>query len=121
MELTLDTPIRFLPRVGPAMASRLSVLGITTVEQLLYHLPFRYDDFSLVSTIAEVQPGETVTVKGMVETFSAFITKTGKRMQQARVSDGTGSLTVVWFNQPYLRSVIREGLTVRLSGEISWF
>ncbi len=121
MDISLDTPIRFVPRIGPTMASRLSRLGIETVQDLLYHVPFRYDDFSLVSTIAEVQPGETVTIKGLVEKFSAFITKTGKRLQEARVSDDTGSLSVIWFNQPYLRSVIREGLTIRLSGEISWF
>lgn len=121
MDLQLDTPIRYLPRVGPAMASRLSRLGIETIEQLLYHVPFRYDDFSLVSTIAQVQPGETVTVRGSVEKFNAFFTKNGKKIQEARVVDDTGKLNVVWFNQPYLRSVIREGLTIRLSGEISWF
>src|SRR5512142_1232672 len=107
MDITPDTSVRYLPRVGPAMASRLSRLGIETVEQLLYHIPFRYDDFSLVSTIARVQPGETVTVKGTVEKFSAFFTKTGKKIQEARVADETGKLAVVWFNQPYLRSVIR--------------
>ena len=115
MDLNLDTPIRYLPRVGPAMASRLSRLGIETVGNLLYHIPFRYDDFSLVSTIAEVQPGETVTVKGIVEKFSAFFTKTGKKLQEARIADDTGKLNVIWFNQPYLRSIIREGLTIRLS------
>ncbi|HUD18852.1 MAG TPA: ATP-dependent DNA helicase RecG [Patescibacteria group bacterium] len=121
MELSLETSIRYLPHVGPVMASRLTKLGIETVEQLLFHIPFRYDDFSLVSTIGEVQPGETVTVKGTVEKFSAFFTKTGKKIQEARVADDTGKLSVVWFNQPYLRSVIREGLTVRLSGNITWF
>ncbi len=121
MELSLETPIRYLPHVGPVMASRLTKLGIETVDELLFHIPFRYDDFSLVSTIGEVQPGETVTVKGTVEKFSAFFTKTGKKIQEARVVDDTGKLSVVWFNQPYLRSVIREGLTVRLSGNINWF
>lgn len=121
MDISLDTPVRFIPHVGPVMASRLSILGIETVEQLLYHIPFRYDDFSLVSKIAQVQPGETVTVHGEVITFSAFITKTGKRMQQATVSDETGKLTVIWFNQPYLRSVIKPGMDVRLSGPIGWF
>jgi ATP-dependent DNA helicase RecG len=121
MDLTLDTPIRFTPGVGPVMASRLDRLGIRTVEDLLYHVPFRYDDFSLVSDIARVQPGETVTIKGTVVSFHAFFTKTGKKMQEARVSDDTGKLTVVWFNQPYLRSVILPGSTIRLSGNIGFF
>ena len=121
MDLTLETPIRFTPGVGPVMASRLERLSIFTVEQLLYHIPFRYDDFSLVSDIARVQPGETVTIKATVDSFHAFFTKTGKKIQEARVSDATGKLTVVWFNQPYLRSVILPGATIRLSGNIGFF
>lgn len=121
MEITLSTPVRFIPRVGPAMAGRLERLGIQTVEQLLYHIPFRYDDFSLISTIAAVQPGETVTVKGTVEKFNAFFTKTGKKIQEAKVRDDTGVLTVIWFNQPYLRSIITVGSAIRLSGQMNWF
>ena len=121
MDLNLNTPIRFTPHVGPVMASRLERLGVRTVEELLYHIPFRYDDFSLVSTIARIQPGETVTIKGTVESFHDFFTKTGKKIQEARVTDGTGKLTVVWFNQPYLRSIILPGSTIRLSGTIGFF
>jgi ATP-dependent DNA helicase RecG len=121
MEIMLSTPVRYIPRVGPAMAGRLERLGIQTVEQLLYHIPFRYDDFSLISTIAGVRPGNTVTVKGTVEKFTAFFTKTGKKIQEATVSDDTGILTVIWFNQPYLRTIITVGSTIRLSGPITWF
>lgn len=121
MELTLDTPVRFVPRVGPAMATRLTRLNIETVEDLLYHVPFRYNDFSLVSQIGNVHPGETVTVKGSVEKFSSFFTKTGKKIQEAKISDSSGTLTVVWFNQPFLRSIILPGTTFAFSGEISWF
>jgi ATP-dependent DNA helicase RecG len=121
MELTLTTSVRFIPRVGPAMATRLNRLGIFTVEQFLYHIPFRYDDFSLISTIAGIRVGDTVTVKGTVDKFNAFFTKTGKKIQEAKVSDDTGTLTVIWFNQPYLRSIITTGSTIRLSGQIGWF
>lgn len=121
MELTLDSPIRFLPRVGPAMATRLRRLGIETIEDFLYHIPFRYDDFRLVSKIAHVQPGESVTVNATVETMKSFFTKTGKKIQEARISDDTGKLSVIWFNQPYLISIIRPGDTIHFSGPVSWF
>jgi len=121
MDLNLESPVRFIPHVGPVMATRVERLGIYTVEDLLYHIPFRYDDFSLVSPINRVQPGETVTVTGVVESMKAFYTKTGKKVQEARVSDQTGRLTVVWFNQPYLIKVIHEGDTIHLSGNIAWF
>lgn len=121
MMIALDTPVRFIPRVGPTMAAKLEILGIRTARDLLYHIPFRYNDFSLVSQIAKVQPGETVTIRGTVEKFNAFATKTGKRVQEAKVQDSSGSLTVIWFNQPFLRSVIKPGISIHLAGIISWF
>lgn len=121
MDLTLDTPIRYIPRVGPSMGEKLEVLGIETVRDFLYHIPFRYDDFSLVSKIAQIKPGETVTIQAEVKTFSAFLTKNGKKLQEAKVTDETGKLSVIWFNQPFLRSVILPGSTIRLSGPVSWF
>lgn len=121
MELTIQSPIRFVPHVGPIMAENLERLDIFTIRDLLYHIPHRYDDFSVVSKIAGINPGQTVTIHAKVNSFSAFATKTGKRMQQAVVQDETGKLTVIWFNQPYLRSVIKEGIDMRLSGSISWF
>jgi ATP-dependent DNA helicase RecG len=121
MELGLDTPVRFIPRVGPALASKLEILGVRTVRDFLYHIPFRYNDFSLVTPIARAQAGETVTIKGTVERFNAFATKSGKRVQEAKVRDKSGTISVIWFNQPFLRSVIKQGMTIHLSGAISWF
>jgi ATP-dependent DNA helicase RecG len=121
MDLTLDSPVRFVPRVGPAMATRLERLGITTVEEFIYHIPFRYDDFSLVSPVARVQPGETVTINATVESIRNFYTKTGKKVQEAVVRDSSGRLTVIWFNQVYLLKIIKPGDAIHLSGAISWF
>jgi len=121
MDVTLESPVRFIPRVGPAMASRLERLEIFTVEDFLYHIPFRYDDFSLVSPIARVQPGETVTITGTVESIKNFYTKTGKKVQEAKVADSSGRLSVIWFNQIYLLNIIHAGDMLHLSGTISWF
>jgi ATP-dependent DNA helicase RecG len=121
MELTLDTPVQYVPRVGPAMSARLVRLEIHTVRDMLYHVPFRYNDFSLISPIARIQPGETVTIKGTIDTFRTFITKTGKRIQEALVSDASGHANVVWFNQPYLLHIMHAGDRIFLSGEVAWF
>lgn len=121
MDLTLKTSVQYVPRVGPVMAKRLEKLNIYTVQDLLYHVPFRYNDFSLVSPISRVQPGETVTVAGTVTSIKTFYTKTGKKIQEARISDETDTLTVIWFNQPFLLRLIKPGMEIRLSGEISWF
>jgi ATP-dependent DNA helicase RecG len=121
MELTLDTPVRFVPRVGPAMATKLEILEIRCVRDFLYHIPFRYNDYSNITPVAQVRPDEIVTIKGTVERFNAFATKSGKRLQEAKVRDDSGVISVIWFNQPFLRSVIKEGMTIHLSGTVSWF
>ncbi len=121
MELTLATSVQYIPRVGPAMAKRLEKLGIKTVEDLLYHVPFRYDDFSIISPIARVQPGEVVTIQGVIESLRLKFTKSGKKLIEGTLADDTGSLSVIWFNQPFLIRVLPEGSTVRLAGKIDWF
>lgn len=121
MELSLETPIRFVPHIGPVMAGRLSNLDILTIQDLLYHVPFRYDDFSHVSPVARIKPGETVTVNATIDSIKNFITKTGKRIQEAKVSDASGSLTVIWFNQTYLLKILHPGDELHLSGKLDWF
>lgn len=121
MSLTLEDPVRYVPHIGPVMATRLASLDIYTVRDLLYHVPFRYDDFSVMLPIAGVRPGDSVTIHATISTFKAFYTKTGKKIQEAVVTDETGKLTVIWFNQPYLVNVMHEGDTVNLSGPIGWF
>ncbi len=121
MELTLSSSVQYMPRVGPAMAKRMEKLGIRTVEDLLFYAPFRYNDYSLVSPIARVQPGETVTILGTVESIKNIYTARGKKIQQAIVTDTTGHIEVVWFNQPFLLHTIHAGDRLNLSGQISWF
>lgn len=70
-----------LPFIGTTQAKRLEKLGIKTIEDLLNHFPFRYDDFSLISQISQIQPGETVSIIGEVIRIINLISKTGKRIQ----------------------------------------
>ncbi|OGG01829.1 ATP-dependent DNA helicase RecG [Candidatus Gottesmanbacteria bacterium RBG_16_52_11] len=121
MDLTLDTPVQYVPRIGPARAQLLEKLGISTAGDLLFHPPHRYNDFSLVSDIGKVQPGETVTVAGSVRFAKNLLTKSGRRMQMVSVSDPTGSLEAVFFNQPFLVRTFLPGTPVRMAGEVSWF
>lgn len=121
MDLSLTTPVQYIPRVGPARAKLLKKLGINFVNDLLYYIPFRYDDFSLVSPINRVQPGETVTISGSVTAFHNAFTKSGKKLQEVKVSDDTGTLDIIWFNQPFLARVLPVGTQVRLAGSIGWF
>jgi ATP-dependent DNA helicase RecG len=119
--MNLKDSIEKLPLVGPAYAKRLEKLGIKTIEDLLFHFPFRYDDFSLISPIARVQAGETVTIRGKVESVKNEYTKNGKQIQRARVSDSSGHLNLTWFNQPYLAKTFKIGEEYFFSGKVNWF
>ncbi len=121
MHLTLETSIQYVPRVGPVMAKKLKKLGVETVEDLLWYVPFRYDDYSLKSSIKRVQAGEIVTIQGNVDKMTNSFTKTGKRLQQAKVSDASGTIDIIWFNQPFLTRIIHAGDHLQLSGKIDWF
>lgn len=119
--MTLDTPIGKLPSVGPIYESRLEKLNIKTVHDLIMHVPSRYEDFSRVSKISSAQIGENITIQGIVENIENIYTKHGKKYQLARVSDGSGEIYVVWFNQPYLIRSLPQGSRISLAGQVGWF
>ncbi|PIZ98971.1 MAG: DNA helicase RecG, partial [Candidatus Levybacteria bacterium CG_4_10_14_0_2_um_filter_35_8] len=99
-------------------AKRLANLVIIKFEDFLYHFPFRYDNFSIISKIANVQEGEVVTVKGKVVEIKNEYTKRAKRIQKAKVKDETGIIDVIWFNQPFLLKSIHVSDTIFLSGKV---
>ena len=121
--MTLQTPITHGSRVFKMYAPRLEKLGITTFEDFLYHLPARYEDYSLVSKIGQIQIGETVTIQGQVLEMKNNYLRGGRirTMQRATVTDGTGSIELTWFNQPYLLRAIPENATISASGKTEMF
>ena len=64
--MTLHTEVEDAGKIYKMYAGRLAKLNIFRLEDLLYHFPFRYDDYSLISEIVKIQPGEVVTVRGQV-------------------------------------------------------
>jgi ATP-dependent DNA helicase RecG len=119
--MDLDTPVFKLPLVGPIYAKRLENLSIFTCEDLLLHVPSRYQDYRLRSDIAKVQPGESVTVEGEVVEIKNQYTRHRKNLQIASIKDTTGSVQIVWFNQPFLVKSIRTGDLLSVSGKLSQF
>ncbi|MFY9747694.1 MAG: hypothetical protein WAK25_15510, partial [Acidobacteriaceae bacterium] len=64
--LTLETPVQFVKGIGPAIAKMLGEKGVATVEDLLLHLPFRYEDRLNPRALNELKPGEMASVIGEV-------------------------------------------------------
>ncbi len=119
--MNLQTPIKEAGRLYKTYATRLEKLGIFTLEDFLYHAPTRYDDFSLISPISRVQSGETVTIQGTVREMKNEFTKNYKKIQRAVIEDETGSIEIVWFNQPFLTKYIHPQDRLSLSGRIDFF
>ena len=120
--LAIDTPVQFIKGIGPRIAESLAEKGVATAEDLLYHLPFRYEDRSNTKTIAQLAPGEMATV--IADVRSAKLSGFKRRnlgMFEARFSDASRSILVgKWFHGGYLANVLGEGVRVALFGKVEF-
>jgi len=118
--LRLETPIRYVKGVGPKMAQRLKKIDIKTVKDLVCHFPFRHQDYSIISSVDRVQAGETVTLIGQIVKINNTYTRSSRQrtVQRAVLEDSTGSIEIVWFNQPYLINTLVPPITVSVSGKV---
>ncbi|MDP2930598.1 MAG: DNA helicase RecG, partial [bacterium] len=115
---TLDTPIAKLPRINERYLKKFHKLGLTTVRDLLYHFPHRYDDYSKIVPIGALKFDEIATIQGLVQKIDNIRTfKRRMSLTEAIISDNTGSVKVIWFNQPYLVKNIVPGRSISLSGK----
>lgn len=98
----------------------LAHLGLNTISNLLYYFPSRYTNISEFSHIVNLKDGEQATVIGVISNLK---TKKGFKskipMGQATITDITGKINIVWFHQPYLAKMLKEGSTVRVTGKVS--
>ena len=119
--ISLNSAVGDLKMVGPVFRERLLKLNIHTVNDLLEHIPFRYDDFSLNSPIVHLQEGETATVSGIIVKFNNIYTKTGKKIQKIILADESGSIALVFFNAFYLNNILRTGMHISVSGTLKMY
>ena len=98
--MNLSTSVEQIRGVGPKTAEQLRAAGLSSVAQLIMFLPRRHEDFTGVARIADLQPGK-VTIKARCEKISTRAVRRGLRLTTAVLSDESGKLNAVWFNQPY--------------------
>ena len=115
---SLDDPVANLAGVSDKTEAKLARLGIATIRDLLLFFPRRYEDFSTITPIAFVRPGVKTTVRGRIYDIGARQTKY-KRMAltEAVLSDDSGTMRVVWFNQPWLVKSLQKGDEIFVAGE----
>ena len=119
--MDLTSPVTELPKIGPIFEKKFEKLGIVTLENLFYHVPTRYLDYSLITTISKLHPDETATIHAKIVSLKNIYSKRGLKMQIGSVEDSTGKITVLWFNQPFLVKTLYPGRLVSLSGKIGFF
>lgn len=119
MELQLSDPVFKVRGVGPRYLKYLNKLGIKTIKDLLWHFPFRYEDFSQIKKIKELQLDETCS---LIVTITKMNLRRSFRKRmfiiEAKASDDTGTIDIIWFNQLYLIKTIPPGTTLSLSGKV---
>lgn len=114
--MTFNSPLTEVKGVGDELAKKFAVLGIGTVGELINHYPRRYDDFSQVQPINRIRPG-MVTIKAKIKTAKGSYARRGLHVTEAVASDETGSVRLVWFNQPYRAAGIKSNEEYFISGE----
>ena len=109
-----------IPTVGPTMSQRLKNLGLKKIQDLLFYFPYRYDDFSQISKISDIKPGEVFTVQGKVQLIKSRRSWKRRKMTitESMIEDETGPIKVIWFNQPYLDKTLFPGDEIILSGKV---
>ncbi len=118
--LNLETSLSEIYGIGPKFLERLKKLRIESVGDLLRHFPFRYEDFSQIYKIAELKAGQQATVQGIIANIS--LRRSWQRrmfLVEALISDETGSIGAIWFNQPYLKNILHKGISANFAGKVT--
>ncbi|MCK9368356.1 ATP-dependent DNA helicase RecG [Candidatus Dojkabacteria bacterium] len=116
--MTENSPVTDLPLIGNAKALLLENLGIKSVKDLLFHIPFKYRDTSNVIPISQLKEDKEGTIIGKITKIANAYTRTRKIITKAKVEDDSGSVSILWFNQPYLKNAISVGDEYLFEGKI---
>ncbi len=116
---SMQRSITQLPGVGPKRAAAFGKLGIFTLEDLLHHYPRGYENRKTCKKIIELIHDETVCIKAVVtSSLQTKILRKNMQIQTLKVSDGTGFLELVWFNNRFLESKLKKGDTFIFYGKV---
>lgn len=120
--VALNAKLTVLNGIGPRHAQTLATLGLHTLRDMLYYFPRRYEDYSQLKPIKSLWYGEQVTVIGAVQLVQTRPIRGGKaQVVEAILSDGSASLRIVWFNQPWMANRLKAGDMISVSGKVDQY
>ncbi len=116
--MRLDTPLGDIKGVGPKTVEQLSAAGLHIVSDIIEFLPRRYEDYTKVSKIVDIVPGNVV-IRGKITNVSQRYVRRGLHVTQAVLSDDSGKVALTWFNQPYRGNHLKTGGEWVVAGEFA--
>jgi ATP-dependent DNA helicase RecG len=118
----IDSPISVLKGVGKQTADTFEKINIKSLKDLLFYFPRRYDDYSQLKTINRLEYGDELTLIASVQSITTRSIRSNRmQLTEAVVSDGTGTLRITWFNQPWITKTLHPGTAVSFSGKIDMY
>lgn len=120
MPISLSDNVTVLPRLGKTNTLHLKKLGLETIQDLIFYLPFRYEDFRQEKQIADLSLGESANIQGevlLIQNRRSYAKKIS--LTEALVADDSETIKVIWFNQPFLAKNIKIGDKISLAGKVS--
>lgn len=117
--MNLSTPLENIKGVGKKTAELFQAANLFTVEDLIYFLPRKYEDYSEITAIKDIKPGK-VTIKAKLENVRTRRVRRSLHITEAVATDETGKVAVVWFNQPYRAKQVQQDEVFYLSGEFAF-
>ena len=117
--MQLSDRITAIKGIGDKIAQNFEKLHIETVEELICHYPSRYVVFEAPVPIGQLKGEAEVAVEGVFASSPAIVKRNGKTILTTRFKDPTGTVQVLWYNQPYLRNQIKPGLHYVLRGRLT--
>ena len=119
--LSLNTKIENIRKVGPAYLKKLHRLNIKTIQDLFFHFPHRYDDFSKTVLINQLKQGQIATIQAEIsEIKNTRLFHKKMVLTEALVKDKSGTIKIIWFNQPYLIDTLKKGKIANFSGKLTF-
>lgn len=119
--IDLNTKLKDLPKVQENYLKRLTKLNLFTIKDLLYHLPSRYEDYSKLYKINQLQPNTEATIIGTILDIKTIRTRhKNMTLTEALIEDESGTIKIIWFNQKYIAQSFPIETKVRISGKVQY-
>nr|WP_196594942.1 ATP-dependent DNA helicase RecG [Pectinatus sottacetonis] len=118
--MDIEKNIQYLKGVGPKKAYALGRLGIKNIYDLITYYPKRYNDQSEIENISSVKADEVVNISGRILNIQERASRQGMKITTAILADDTGSIQLVWFNQPFVKKTIKINEHLFVQGKIGY-